>query len=105
MIILTKATITSDDSAAETVLGLDENNGQFRVTHNGDQVTITKQDRHGRYARVDTLIEATSTAPKKGSKGSHVFEGLSLSLMQEMGLHPDDARLVINVAGTEGCCD
>lgn len=103
MLILTEATITTEDPGAEIAFNGMEGNGKFRITHDGDCLTVTLRDGRGRYSRVDRITHATRVDPK--GKGANVwaFAGISDKLISEARLSPEEAAISFTAKGTDGC--
>jgi hypothetical protein len=100
MEIMTKATITPTDDGAALALDDESNNGHYRITFYGDNLTITVRDDKGRYSRVDRLTDATRTVLKNGEVS---FEGFSSRLTDEVGVPRESARVSFKAKGEDGC--
>lgn len=102
MLILTDVTIETDDDAIQLVFDTDALNGQYRLVHHGDDLTLQAKERTGRWRVVDRLTNVNKTDPR-GPKGGYQFEGTSSMLINENGLHPDDARVTFTARGEDDC--
>lgn len=101
MLILTKCTVTAEEPDAAGLLGdIDaRHQGDLRLVHTGNTVTISAKDQ-GRRRAVDQLTRA-SVSETRG--GGYQVEGISHFLTNVINLHPDDARISLHVTGTDGC--
>lgn len=104
MLILNKATIATDDAAAELALDNLADNGRYRVVHTGDTLTVSARNEQGRWTRVDFLRRASRIDPKGRGKGSTwSFQGISDKLVSQNLLPPEDAVISFSVEGQDGC--
>lgn len=100
MEILSNATITPTDDGAALALEDEQDNGHYRITFYGDNLTITVRRDGGRYDRVDRLVDATRTVGKNGEVS---FEGRSTKLTDVVGVPFDSARVSFKARGEDGC--
>jgi hypothetical protein len=100
MEILNNATITPTDDGAALALEDENDNGHYRITFYGDNLVVTVRKPSGRYDRVDRLTDATRTVLKNGEVS---FEGLSTSLVDKVGVPPENARVSFKAKGQDGC--
>lgn len=103
MLMIQQATIQSDDTGASVAipcLGSGENQGHYRLVHNGDAATIMVHIPGQRAARLDRLTGAVATAGKKG--GTWVIEGTSETLVEHFG-PGEESRIKFVVDGVDEC--
>lgn len=103
MLILTQATIDAKDPGADIAFNGLEGNGEFRITHDGDCLTVTLKDERGRFSRVDRLTRATRVDPKGKTGGTWAFSGVSDKLIHEARLSPEEAAISFTAKGKDGC--
>lgn len=102
MLILNRATITTDDQACELALDNLADNGAYRVVHTGDTLTVSSLNDKGRWTRVDHLTKASRIDPK-GRGNVWSFQGVSENLVSHNRLSPEDAVVSFSVEGQDGC--
>lgn len=100
MEVLANATITPTDDGAALALEDEDDNGHYRITFYGDNVTITVRRPTGRYDRVDRLVDASRTVLKNGEVS---FEGRSERLTDIVRVPPESARVSFKAKGEDGC--
>lgn len=100
MEILTSATITPTDDGAALALEDESDNGHYRITYYGDNVTITVRRPDGRHHRIDRLTDASRSPLKNGEVS---FEGLSEKLTDIVGVPRESARVAFKAKGQDGC--
>lgn len=102
MLILNRATISTEDAATELALDNLVDNGSYRVVHTGDTLTVQALNENGRWSQVDHLTRATRIDPK-GRGNVWAFQGVSGNLISQNKLLPEDAVVSFSVEGEDGC--